>query len=149
MRGPAVLRAVSVLTCAYVGLGLSIAAHAQTPPPGQGKYTVTETALAEAQERAKALHAGPAAWVEEYWDVMPDKVDEFVKTYRAEVYSLARKVPGYRGYTVLTNIPDAQHPKRPPAMPYVPKMEGLLLKKTETPFAPLYWDRYEALKPSR
>jgi hypothetical protein len=43
----------------------------------------------------------------------------------------------------------AQHPKRPPAMPNVPKMEGLLLKKTETPFAPLYWDRYEALKSSR
>jgi hypothetical protein len=113
MRRPAVLRALYALMCACIGLSLSIAAHAQTPPPGQGKYTVTEKSLAEAQERAKALHAGPAAWVEEYWDVMPGKIDEFVKTYREEVYSLARKVPGYRGYTVLTNIPDEEHPKRP------------------------------------
>ncbi len=113
MRKPAVLRAFSALTCACIGLSFGIAAQAQTPPPGQGKYTVTEKSLAEAQERAKALRGGPAAWVEEYWDVMPDKVDEFVKTYRDEVYSLARKVPGYRGYTVLTNIPDAEHPKRP------------------------------------
>ena len=110
MRGAAVIR---VLTCLYVGLSLSIAAQAQTPSPGQAKYTVTEEALAEAHERAKALRAGPAAWVEEYWDVMPDKVDEFVKAYREEVYSLARQVPGYRGYTVLTNIPDPEHPDRP------------------------------------
>lgn len=112
MRGTRVLRALSVLSCAYVGFALG-AAHAQTPPPGQGPYTVTEKSLAEAQNRAKALRPGPAAWVEEFWDVMPDKVDEFVKAYRDEVYSLARKVPGYRGYTVLTNIPDPQDPKRP------------------------------------
>ena len=113
MRGPAALRALSVLTCAYLGLSFSITAQAQTPPPGQGKYTITEKALAEAQERGKDFRAGPAAWVEEYWDVLPDKVDEFVKTYREEVYSLARKVPGYRGYTVLTNIPSPEHPERP------------------------------------
>lgn len=107
------LRALSVLTCFYVGLSVGMSVHAQTPPPGKGKYTVTEAALAEAHERAKALRAGPAAWIEEYWDVMPGKVDEFVKAYREEVYSLARKVPGYRGYTVLTNIPDPQHPERP------------------------------------
>lgn len=115
MSGPAVLRALSVLVCAYVSLSFGIDAQAQsrTPPPGQGQFHVTEQSLAEAQARAKALHPGPAAWVEEYWDVKPDKVDEFVKTYREEVYSLARKVPGYRGYTVLTNIPDREHPKRP------------------------------------
>lgn len=112
MRVTAVLRALSVLACACVGLSFSVA-QAQTPAPGEGAYTVTEKSLAEAQERAKALHPGPAAWIEEYWDVMPDKVDEFVKTYREEVYSLARKVPGYRGYTILTNIPDAQNAKRP------------------------------------
>jgi len=40
----------------------------------------------------------------------------------------------------------AQFPKRPTALPNVPRQEGLLLKKPETPFAPLYWDRYEAIK---
>jgi hypothetical protein len=43
----------------------------------------------------------------------------------------------------------AQHPKRPTALPNVPRQDGLLLKKTESPFAPLYWDRYEAIKASR
>lgn len=112
MRGTKALRALSLLTCAYVGFSFSVA-HAQTPPPGQGPYTMTEKSVAEAQNRAKALRAGPAVWIEEFWDVMPGKVDEFVKAYRDEVYSLARKTPGYRGYTVLTNIPDEENPKRP------------------------------------
>lgn len=43
----------------------------------------------------------------------------------------------------------AQFPKRATALPNVPRQEGLLLKKPETPFAPLYWDRYEALKATR
>jgi hypothetical protein len=30
----------------------------------------------------------------------------------------------------------------------LPKAPGLLLNKNETPFAPLYWDRYEQIKPS-
>lgn len=30
----------------------------------------------------------------------------------------------------------------------VPQMGGLLLNKNETPFAPLYWDRYEQIKPA-
>ena len=29
----------------------------------------------------------------------------------------------------------------------LPQTPGLLLNKSETPFAPLYWDRYEAIKP--
>jgi hypothetical protein len=49
-------------------------------------------------DSASDLHPGPAAWREEYWDVKPDKFDEFVKTNREQVYSLARRVPGYRGY---------------------------------------------------
>ena len=113
MRGNVLLRALQMLTCFYVGLSFAVVAQARAPLPGQGKYTVTEKSLAEAQRRAKVLRPGPAAWVEEYWDVLPDKVDEFVETYRREVYSLARKVPGYRGYTVLTNIPDPEHPDRP------------------------------------
>jgi hypothetical protein len=59
------------------------------------------------------LHPGPAAWLEEYWDVKPDRFDEFVKTYREQVYSLARRVPGYRGYVFLTNIPDPAAPTHP------------------------------------
>ena len=53
------------------------------------------------------MRAGPAAWIEEYWDVKPDKVDEFIRVYKRDVYSLSRKIPGYRGYTVLTSIPGA------------------------------------------
>lgn len=30
----------------------------------------------------------------------------------------------------------------------MPQKTGFLLNKSETPFAPLYWDRYEAIKPS-
>ena len=29
------------------------------------------------------------------------------------------------------------------------QIPGLLLNKSQTPFAPLYWDRYEAIKPAR
>lgn len=32
------------------------------------------------------------------------------------------------------------------AAPNVPQIPGMVLNKSETPFAPLYWDRYEALK---
>ena len=34
-------------------------------------------------------------------------------------------------------------------VPNVPQVPGLVLKKSDTPFAPLYWDRYEALKQAR
>jgi hypothetical protein len=30
----------------------------------------------------------------------------------------------------------------------LPPLPGLLLNKNETPFAPLYWDRYEQIKPT-
>lgn len=33
-------------------------------------------------------------------------------------------------------------------VPNLPQAAGMVLKKPETPFAPLYWDRYEALKPT-
>lgn len=31
----------------------------------------------------------------------------------------------------------------------IPSLSGLVLNKNETPFAPLYWDRYEQIKPTR
>ncbi len=58
------------------------------------------------------LHRGPAVWIEEYWDVKPERFDEFVRTYRSEVYSVARRIHGYRGYTFLTNLPDADNRPR-------------------------------------
>jgi hypothetical protein len=63
------------------------------------------------------MRAGPAAWIEEYWDVKPDKLEQFVKTYRSEVYAISRKMPGYRGYTVLTSIPDQTGYPPAPRMP--------------------------------
>ncbi|MGC3991247.1 MAG: hypothetical protein QM796_16520 [Chthoniobacteraceae bacterium] len=33
------------------------------------------------------------------------------------------------------------------AIPSLPHLTGMVLNKNQTPFAPLYWDRYEALKP--
>jgi hypothetical protein len=62
-------------------------------------------------------HLGPAAWIEEYWDVKQDRFDDFVDAYRREVYSLSRHIPGYRGYTFLTNLPDANGNPKPPAAP--------------------------------
>ena len=38
---------------------------------------------------------------------------------------------------------------KPSPMPNVPAVSGVILKKPETPFAPLFWDRYEALKTAR
>lgn len=35
------------------------------------------------------------------------------------------------------------------AIPNVQQVTGLILNKNETPFAPLYYDRYEAIKPTR
>ena len=31
----------------------------------------------------------------------------------------------------------------------MPQVSGMVINKNETPFAPLYWDRYEAIKPAR
>ncbi len=35
------------------------------------------------------------------------------------------------------------------AVPNAPQLQGLLLQKPNTPFAPLFWDRYEAIKSVR
>jgi hypothetical protein len=31
----------------------------------------------------------------------------------------------------------------------IPQISGFVLNKNETPFAPLYWDRYEQIKTAR
>jgi hypothetical protein len=38
---------------------------------------------------------------------------------------------------------------KPLAMPNLPHQTGILLNKNDTPFAPLFYDRYEAIKPAR
>ena len=55
---------------------------------------------------ASLQHAGPAVWIEEYWDVKPERFDDFVRAYRSEVYSITRRIKGYRGYTFLTSLQD-------------------------------------------
>ena len=73
-------------------------------------------AFAQSAGGESGMRAGPAVWIEEYWDVKPEKLEEFFRTYKAELYPLARKLPGYRGYTVLTNVqkdgfpPDVRNP---------------------------------------
>lgn len=57
------------------------------------------------------MRIGPAVWIEEYWDVKPEVLDDFFRAYKAEVYSLARSLPGYRGYTILTNVPKDGFPR--------------------------------------
>ena len=46
----------------------------------------------------------------------------------------------------------ATNPKaayKPTAMPNLPHVAGILLNKNDTPFAPLFYDRYEAIKANR
>ena len=50
-------------------------------------------------------HPGPSVWVEEHWDVKPDQLRAFVDAYDKEIYALARRTPGYRGYTIATSLP--------------------------------------------
>jgi len=38
---------------------------------------------------------------------------------------------------------------KPAAIPNLPRVAGLLLNKNDTPFAPLFYDRYEAIKANR
>lgn len=57
---------------------------------------------------ASLQHIGPAVWIEEYWDVKPERFDDFVRAYRDEIYSITRRIEGYRGYTFLTNLPDEE-----------------------------------------
>jgi hypothetical protein len=39
-------------------------------------------------------------------------------------------------------------PGKPDWWTAIPQVSGLVLNKNETPFAPLYWDRYEVIKPA-
>ena len=39
--------------------------------------------------------------------------------------------------------------QKPGAVPNLPQVAGMVLTKDKTPFAPLYFDRYEAIKPTR
>ncbi len=40
-------------------------------------------------------------------------------------------------------------PLKPQPVPNAPRIPGLILNKSETPFAPLFYDRYEAIKATR
>lgn len=66
------------------------------------------SAAAAEPTAASLQHVGPAVWIEEYWDVKPERFEDFVRAYRSEVYSITRRIEGYRGYTFLTNLPDEQ-----------------------------------------
>ena len=80
------------------------------------------------------MRPGPAVWIEEYWDVKTEKFDEFVLAYKRDVYSISRRVPGYRGYTFLTNLPDENGFPRPYRKPdemltghYAIQLQGKIL----------------------
>lgn len=60
----------------------------------------------EAIAQEAKLRPGPAAWIEEYWQVKPERFEEFVAVYRRDVYAHMRKIPGYRGYNMITTFPD-------------------------------------------
>lgn len=75
------------------------ATSAQVYPPA------TERLAQDADGMDLSIRDGPAVWVEEHWDVKPDNLEQFLIAYEKEYYSLARKTPGYRGYTVLTTLP--------------------------------------------
>ncbi len=43
----------------------------------------------------------------------------------------------------------ARESYKPGAQPNLPHVAGMVLNKTQTPFAPLFYDRYEEIKPTR
>lgn len=60
------------------------------------------------------LRPGPSVWYEENWLVKDGKLTDFMTAYRSEFYSLARRIPGYRGYTVMTTMaPETGEPAIP------------------------------------
>lgn len=85
---PAARRAAIVWSVLSVWMGLLSAAGAAEPTA------------------ASLQHVGPAVWIEEYWDVKPERFDDFREAYRSEIYSITRRIEGYRGYTFLTNLQD-------------------------------------------
>jgi hypothetical protein len=93
--------------------------------------TAQQVALNITPPRAEApvdFRPGPVVWQEEYWDVKPHKLDEFMAAYRAEVYSIARHIHGYRGCTVLTSLPEdgaPPAPQRADAQPLISPHYGL------------------------
>ncbi len=89
--------------CAAIGLAWALGVSAAW---FSGEATAAEPSAASLQ------HPGPAVWIEEYWDVKPERFDDFLRAYRSEVYSITRRITGYRGYTFYTNLPDDQgHPR--------------------------------------
>ena len=59
-------------------------------------------------------HAGPLSITEEGWDVRPGQLESFLKAYERDVYSVLRRIKGYRGYTVITTLaPGTGEPKPP------------------------------------
>ncbi|MEX2123986.1 MAG: hypothetical protein WD795_08840 [Woeseia sp.] len=73
-----------------------------------GWIAFVSAATAAEPTAASLQHVGPAVWIEEYWDVKPERFDDFAQAYRNEVYSITRRIKGYRGYTFLTNLQDEQ-----------------------------------------
>ena len=104
------LKAIGLILALGCSLSAMVSA-AQQPAAPQVSTPPTKTF---APETAPVdLRPGPAVWKEEYWDVKPGKLDEFVAAYRREIYDIARKIPGYRGYTVLTLITSPADPPAP------------------------------------
>jgi hypothetical protein len=85
------------------------------------------------QRPHEPFHAGPAVWLEEYWDVKPERFDDFVRAYKTAVYSLARHLPGYRGYTFLTTVHDASGATDPPNASYSAPHLGIYTDRLITP----------------
>jgi len=115
LRLPAAAKAAAALVATIVvplavPLAAPLAAPLAVPLAATWVATLAASPAAAAEPAApydSGMHAGPAVWIEEYWDVKPESLEEFVRVYRSEVYSITRRIPGYRGYTVITNIQDA------------------------------------------
>ena len=74
-------------------------------------FASTAARAADADGFDLELHPGPEVWLEEHWQVKSVMLDPFMEAYRKEIYSVARRTPGYRGYTVWTFLqPDSPEP---------------------------------------
>ncbi|MDR3402754.1 MAG: hypothetical protein P4L99_09660 [Chthoniobacter sp.] len=90
----------------------------------------------------------------EHYSVMyisPRALEKLVngKTFTAASIGNAWITVSRQGQVLDAPVANPKAAYKPTAMPNLPHLAGLLLNKNETPFAPLFYDRYEAIRAAR
>lgn len=71
---------------------------------------ITQPVFGATKSNAVSEKSCNAVWIEEHWNVKPDKIDSFVDIYKNQIIPVLAEAKGYAGYEIVSTTPSPEVP---------------------------------------